>query len=267
MLQGAAFSDAGVESRGYAGIWLGTEAKPFAAPGTQSVRRAGFQYLIKDEVLPSRVTVVAGTPCIIGSVTDHDGVSTPVGAVLTVTKPDGTKLNTATAPNDPTMTVELDAHGNLISFVIPNPQAGDWTVQVAESPNESPDFQVFVATVPQFRANAPDYQEADAVLQRTFGPKFRAEDEAELLAAVDLASWGCFWCQVGVWVFAVALAIAIVVLGAMIPATAPAVMALAGWLDIAATAALTVVKAGMAVGGLTVNALVTHICGWTGTCS
>jgi hypothetical protein len=259
---GLAFSDASNLDLGYAGLWLGNVAEPFPeGEAPVSLRRDLFLAAAKDEVLPTTVTVAHGAPFLIGSLLDGDGISVPSGVVVTVTKPDGTSLPAVNTWTD-NLVVHYDTSGNLAGFLIHEPELGTWSFTTTCQDADEPDFQLFVATLP----TRDDQTDITQTLESAFGDRFTGDQINALVDRHGLTSWGCFWCEVGVWSLAVIIVVAVSVGLAYLTVQSGAVVALAAWAGVSATVALTFIKTLVALVVMGVNAVVTRICQWSGAC-
>ncbi len=262
--QGLAFNDSTGGNRGYNGLWIGNVSSPIGASGQPSLFREAFFAAAKDEVLPTVVNVTAGVPILSGSLLDEDGLSVPPGVVVTITKPDGTILNTKSSVYTDDLMIHIDPDGNLSSFVVKNPMVGNWTIATDIPDGSEPNFQLFVSTMP---TGTNDKTDIETALQSAFQPKFTGEQLDSFVAKYELVSWGCFWCQLGVWTLAIAIVVIVTIVGAAITVQSGAVVALAAFAGVSAAAALIFVRTIIALVVMGVNKIVTSICGWTGACS
>jgi hypothetical protein len=265
--QGLAFSDAGGGNRGYNGLWIGNVTTPFgggSSPSSSSLLHDAFYAAQKDDVLPTVVNVAAGVPILSGSLLDEDGVSTPQGVVVTITKPDGTVLNTSSSVYTDDLMIHLDAENNLSAFMIKNPAVGNWTVTTQIPDGSEPNFQLFISTMPTGTNDEVDMQ---ATLQSAFQEKFTAEQLDGFVEKFGLLTWRCFWCQVGVWALAIIIVIAVTALGTLISIESGAVVSLGLFLTVSAARALLLIRSIIALVTMGVNKIITSICGWSGACS
>ncbi len=261
---GLAFNDSAGGNRGYNGLWIGNVSSPFGASGQPSLLREAFFTAQKDDVIPTVVNVAAGVPFLNGSLLDADGTSVPPGVIVTITKPDGTVLNTSTSVYTDDLMIHLDADGYLSSFLIKNPMAGNWTVATQIPSGSEPNFQLFVATMP---TGTNDQGDIEATIQSAFQARFTDEQLDGFVEKFGFSSWSCFWCTVGVWTLAVAIVLVVTALGAYITVQSGAVVALAGFAGVSVSAALLFIRSIIALVTMGVNKIVTSICGWTGACS
>lgn len=263
--QGLAFNDSGAGNRGYNGLWIGNVSAPFDnGTDSPSLLREAFYAAQKDEVLPTIVTVASGVPVLSGSLLDEDGVSTPPGVVVTITKPDGTQLNTSSSVYTDDLMIHLDAEGNLSAFMIKNPAPGNWTVSIQVPDGSEPNFQLIVSTLPTGTSDENDMQ---TTLQSAFQERFTDEQLDGFVTKFALGSRSCFWCKVGAWSIAIAISVILLVVTVAISAETGAIVALAAYVGITAARALLLARVLINVVGKGIGAMVTQICGYMNICA
>jgi len=270
-MYGKSFSDAAGKNQGYRGLWVGNVAQPFTNPGGNSAAimpttlfRDMFLAIKKDDVLPNTVEVQAGVPFLNGSLSDQDGVSVPPDVIVTLTKPDGTVLSTETPIWSDDLMIHHDADGNLSGFMIKNPDVGTWTIATSVRDATEPNFQLFVSTQP---AGLDEKDDIHATIAETFTEHFAAEDIDRLVAKHSLGSWACFWCRLGLWAIAAAIAVLIMAAMTYVTAQSAAIAGLAAALNVAAGAVLNFVRTLVAIAGAGIGWVVNQICAWSGVCS
>lgn len=81
------------------------------------------------------ITISDGTPILLGGITDgSDVLNFPVGAMLTLTGPNGVVLNSETNTDD--LFIHMNG-SSLFAFTVKNPQPGNWTLTIT-IPQDSP---------------------------------------------------------------------------------------------------------------------------------
>ncbi|MDQ3748539.1 MAG: hypothetical protein M3367_05895 [Acidobacteriota bacterium] len=261
--QGLAFSDASGGNRGYNGLWIGDVSSPFGASGSSTLFREAFHAARKDDVLPTVVNVAAGVPILSGSLMDEDGISTPPGVIVTVTKPDGTALDVSSSVYTDDLMIHLDAENTLSAFMIKNPAVGNWTISTQIPGGSEPNFQLFVATMPTGTGDESDMQ---ATLQSAFQDRFSPEQIDGFVEKYGLGSAGCVWCTIGVWIIAAAIAVILLAATAVLTVESGCVVTLALAAKATAEASLFFIRGLLGLVGAGVGALASKICGWIGAC-
>ena len=198
-----------------------------------------------------QVDVESGVPFLYGAVSTATGAF-PTGTQVTLTDPNGKIL-------------QADADGQVVSLVgnslqscvISNPMAGTWTLVANISPEDDFNVYVYLSTIP---SGDDPYQTMAAALDQ--------QADEDVIAV--LGGWACWTCKIITWAVAVAIA-AIVAVGAFtigLPASAPAVAALAALLPfaISATAMTGVLLAAISAIGAAASILVLNFCSWIGAC-
>lgn len=199
--------------------------------------------------------VPTGAPQLVASLRDAAGM-VPDGVTVTVTTPNGTVLNQATAPNASGQVV-LMSNGSLTDLVIANPASGNWTIQVS-APTTSDEFQFFISTIPT--------ADVDSTIATTL--EGMLDTEAKSILGADFAdSWGCTLCKWGCYAIAGALAILVAAGATYVSAGAAPIAALAGLLGITAELATALVAGAMAALVLGVRTIAEYICHWAHACS
>jgi hypothetical protein len=260
---GLAFNDSAGGNRGYNGLWIGNVTSPFGDSDEPSLLREAFFAAAKDAVLPTVVTVAAGIPVLTGTLLDEDGISTPPGVVVTVTKPDGTQLSTASSVYTDDLMIHLDAENNLSAFMIKNPAAGSWVISTQVPDGSEPAFQLIVSTMPTGKS---DENDMDATLQAAFQNRFTDEQIAGIVEKFGLAGQSCFWCKVGVWSIAIAISVILAAVGFLFSAESAAILALAAYIGAEAGPTLILVRGLLFIIGKSIGAAITSICQYTKAC-
>jgi hypothetical protein len=261
---GLAFNDSAGGNRGYNGLWIGNVSE-FVDADKPSFFKEAFLAAKKDDVLPTVVNVAAGVPMLSGSLLDEDGISTPPGIIVTITKPDNTALDISKEVFNDDLMIHLDSEGNLASFMVKNPMQGNWTISVQDTLNKEPAFQLFVSTSPTGTGVEGDVAQT---LHTVFRDRYTAEQLDGFVERFEFVTWGCFFCQLGFWVLAGIIIFVLFAFNSTLTVASPLILTVMTWFTaMSAVSALAMVRGLIGVIVFGVGAVSNKICGWIGACS
>lgn len=149
----------------------------------------------RERTLQQKMNIVSGTPQLYGTIANDSG-DFPTGVRLTVTKPDGRKLDAAHGFNDPDLNVVLGPDGALHMFVVRNPAVGEWQIEMTIR-DDITDAHLVISTT----ATADTFGQSEKALRKVLHDGESAPEELrELLAEM---AQGSFWCQLIFYTIAV----------------------------------------------------------------
>ena len=247
--------------------YVGTTARLESAPAGTSAHAVAKNVGENSEAgssLSGSINVQSGTPSLVGGIGNwQEGALANSGVTLWVESPSGVRINSATAPNASGQVVFLEGD-NLLSFVVNDPEPGQWTYGVQSASGDLENLQISATTIP-----TGGIDEMVNTLGEIFG--YLSTEDGSMKAAQSQSTrsinWRCGVCKVATY----GLALTIACIGAaalttlsVTSAIVVAVSNLAAWITAPMALAFLV---GLATGVvLVVDFILTSLCEWLSVC-
>jgi hypothetical protein len=173
---------------------------------------------------------------------------------VTVTDPNGNTLQ----PGDPSGSIVYFDANSVQSFVISNPTPGTWKLVASIPTADDSDVHAFMSTIP---TGDDPYQTMIAAIEQQL-------DHDAIRAAGTDNSWGCWACTIVMWALVVVIAaiVAVGIFAITLPASLPAVTALAAAIGVSAVTMTGLLVALLSAVGAVVGIGVANLCNWVNAC-